>query len=145
MGNVPGIIQSSCFLHPAATSWFYSLANLHPHQKVHSMSKRNVNSKPPVSGTSLVVQSLRIRLPMQGTRVWALVQEDRTCRGATKPVRHNYWARAPRLLKPECLERVLCNKRSHRNEKRLCTTMKSSPLSQQLEKARAQQRRPNAA
>ena len=29
---------------------------------------------------------------MQGTRVWALVQEDPTCRGATKPVHHNYWA-----------------------------------------------------
>ena len=41
-------------------------------------------------GTSLVAQWLRIRLPMQGTRVRALVQEDPTCRGATKPVRHNY-------------------------------------------------------
>ena len=40
-------------------------------------------------GTSLVVQWLRIRLPMQGTRVQALVREDPTCRGATKPVRHN--------------------------------------------------------
>ena len=39
---------------------------------------------------SLVVQWLRICLPMQGTRVRALVQEDSTCRGATKPVRHNY-------------------------------------------------------
>ena len=29
---------------------------------------------------------------MQGTRVRALVQEDPTCRGATKPMRHNYWA-----------------------------------------------------
>ena len=29
---------------------------------------------------------------MQGTRVRALVREDPTCRGATKPVRHNYWA-----------------------------------------------------
>ena len=29
---------------------------------------------------------------MQGTRVWALVQKDPICRGATKPVRHNYWA-----------------------------------------------------
>ena len=29
---------------------------------------------------------------MQGTRVQALVQEDPTCRGATKPVLHNYWA-----------------------------------------------------
>ena len=41
-------------------------------------------------GTSLVAQWLRIRLPMQGTRVRALVREDPTCRGATKPVHHNY-------------------------------------------------------
>ena len=41
-------------------------------------------------GTSLVAQWLRIRLPMQGTRVQSLVQEDPTCRGTTKPVRHNY-------------------------------------------------------
>ena len=41
-------------------------------------------------GTSLVVQWLRIRLPMQGTQVRALVREDPTCRGATKPVCHNY-------------------------------------------------------
>ena len=41
-------------------------------------------------GTSLVVQWLRVCLPMQGTQVRSLVQEDPTCRGATKPVRHNY-------------------------------------------------------
>ena len=41
-------------------------------------------------GTSLVAQWLRVRLPMQGTRVPSLVREDPTCRGATKPVRHNY-------------------------------------------------------
>ena len=29
---------------------------------------------------------------MQGTQVRALVREDPTCRGATKPVHHNYWA-----------------------------------------------------
>ena len=46
---------------------------------------------------SLVAQWLRIHLPMQGTWVRALVQEDPTCRGATKPVCHNYWAYA---LKP---------------------------------------------
>ena len=40
--------------------------------------------------SSLVAQWLRIRLPMQGTRVRALVQEDPTCRRTTKPVRHNY-------------------------------------------------------
>ena len=43
-----------------------------------------------ISGTSLVAQWIRIRLPMQGTWVQALVREDPTCRGATKPVHHNY-------------------------------------------------------
>ena len=42
------------------------------------------------SGASLVAQWLRICLPMQGTRVRALVWEDPTCRGATRPVSHNY-------------------------------------------------------
>ena len=39
---------------------------------------------------SLVAQWLRIRLPMQGTRLRALAQEDPTHHGATKPVCHNY-------------------------------------------------------
>ena len=42
------------------------------------------------SRASLVAQWLRIRLPMQGARVRALVWEDPTCRGATRPVSHNY-------------------------------------------------------
>ena len=66
---------------------------------------------------------------MQGTRAWALVREDPTCRRATKPIHHNYWAcalepvshncwaRVPQLLKPVHLEPVLHNKRSHHNEK----------------------------
>ena len=82
-----------------------------------------------VFGASLVAQWSRILLPVQGTRVRALVWEDPTCRGAAKPVRHNYWACAlepathnywacvPQLLKPVCLEPVLHNKRSHCNEK----------------------------
>ena len=77
----------------------------------------------------VVAQWLRIHLPRQGTRVRALVQEDPTCRGATKPVHHNYWACAlepashsywahvPQLLKPAHLEPLLQHKRSHRNEK----------------------------
>ena len=52
-----------------------------------------------------------------GTRVWSLVWEDPTCRGATKPVCHNYWAHVPQLLKLTCLDPVLRNKRSHCNEK----------------------------
>ena len=66
---------------------------------------------------------------MQGMQDRALVWEDPTCYGATKPVRHNCWACAlqpashnywpcvPQLLKPVRLEAVLRNKRSHRNEK----------------------------
>ena len=72
---------------------------------------------------------VRIHLPVQGTRVRALVREDPTCSGAAKPVCHNYWACALepvshnyracvlKLLKPTHLEPVLHNKRSHRNEK----------------------------
>ena len=43
-----------------------------------------------ISGASLVAQWLRVCLPMQGTRVRALVWEDPTCHGATGPVSHNY-------------------------------------------------------
>ena len=45
-----------------------------------------------VMRASLVAQWLTVCLPMQGTRVRALVWEDPTCRGATRPVSHNYWA-----------------------------------------------------
>ena len=41
-------------------------------------------------GASLVAQWLRICLPMQGTRVRALVWGDPTCRGAAGPVSHDY-------------------------------------------------------
>ena len=52
-----------------------------------------------------MVQWLGIRLPMQGTRVRAPVREDPSCRGATRPVSHNYWAcasgaRAPQRGRP---------------------------------------------
>ena len=40
-------------------------------------------------GTSLEAQWLRICLPRQGTQLRALVREDLTCRGATKPMCHN--------------------------------------------------------
>ena len=52
-------------------------------------------------GASLVAQWLRIRLPMQRTWVWALVQEDPTCRGATRPASHNYWACASGACAPQ--------------------------------------------
>ena len=54
--------------------------------------KGDYKSEKSETGTSLVAQWLRIRLPMQGARVRALVREDPTCREATKPVHHNCWA-----------------------------------------------------
>ena len=45
------------------------------------------------------------------------IWEDPTCRGATKPMRHNYCAHVLQLLKPMYLEPVLRNKRSHFKEK----------------------------
>ena len=63
-------------------------------EKVQDKEGQEVNSKALLKdsclGASLVAQWLRICLPMQGTRVRALVWEDPTCRGATGPVSHNY-------------------------------------------------------
>ena len=54
---------------------------------------------------SLMVQWLRIHLPMQGTRVRALVREDPTCHRVTKPVHPQLLslcsgAHEPQLLSP---------------------------------------------
>ena len=65
-----------------------ALASLLKLLKTKYMSDRQVNKK--WMRASLVAQWLRIRLPMQETRVQALVWEDPTCHGATKPMRHNY-------------------------------------------------------
>ena len=50
---------------------------------------------------SLVAQWLRICLPMQGTRVRALVWEDPTCHGAAGSMSHNYWACASGACAPQ--------------------------------------------
>ena len=44
------------------------------------------------TGTSLVVQRLRIHLAMQGTWVQSLVWDDPSCHRGTNPVHHNYWS-----------------------------------------------------
>ena len=94
--------------------------------------------------TSLVAQWLRIRLPVQGTWVRALVWEDPTCCGATKPVLHNYWAHVPQRLKPT-RQSPFSATREATAMRSPHTATKSSPRSPQLEKARGQQRRSNAA
>ena len=104
------------------------------------------------------------RLPMQGTRVRALVREDPTCHRAAKPVSHNYWACTlepashnywafePQLLSPWATATEAHAPRVHAPQQEeppqwesLRTATKSSPRSPQLEKARAQQQRPNTA
>ena len=89
-----------------------------------------------ILGASLVAQWLRVCLPMQATRVRALVWEDPTCRGATKPMRHNYWA---------CASGACAQQREAATVRGPRTTMKSGPRLLQLEKALAQKWRPNTA
>ena len=66
-----------------------------------------------VPGASRVVQWLRIHLATQGTRPWSLVRGDPTCRGATMPVCHNFWAWAPRTVASK-------QQRRHRNKSMYC-------------------------
>ena len=94
--------------------------------------------KPPfktLHGASLAVQWAGICLPMQETQVRSLVGEDSTRHGVTK-------AHVPQLLKPERLEPVLLNKRSHCYEKPTHHNASSRHLLQ-LEKARTQEQRPS--
>ena len=68
-----------------APSAFLSATPLTPYTLEFCSTYRNRTNR-----TSLGAQWLRICLPMQGTRVRALVWEDSTCRGATKPTSHNW-------------------------------------------------------
>ena len=113
---VPRTGQSGCLLSPKhRIEWQCKKQN--QVEEIKSTSSRLIGKERRLTmqthkdrtQASLVAQWIRIRLPMQETQVRSLVREDPTCRGATKPVRHNYWACA--------LEPVLRSKRSHRNEK----------------------------
>ena len=46
---------------------------------------------------SLVVQRIKIHMPMQGTWVPSFLWKDPTSRETAEPVHHNYW---PRALEP---------------------------------------------
>ena len=91
-------------------------------------------------GASLMAQWLRIRLPMQGTHVWALVQEDPTCRRAAKPVHLNYWACA---LEPASHNYWAHAPRAHALQQE--KPLQWEACSPQLQKAHVQQQRPNTA
>ena len=62
-----------------------------------------------VSTDFLVVQGLRICLPMQGTCAQSLVREDSTCQGAAKPESCSYWS--PCTLEPELSRRRYCSEK----------------------------------
>ena len=79
-----------------------------------------------------MVQWLRIHLPMQGTQVQSLVQEDARCLGASKPVcRHSYRVHEPQSLCSATEEATVMRSQ--------CTSAGEYPLLPQPEKACMQQ------
>ena len=64
---------------------------------------------------------------------------------AVEAVSHNYWAHALQLLKPVHSRAHAPQQREATARRSPRTVTKSSPRSPQLEKARTQQQRPNAA
>ena len=85
----------------------------------------------------MVVQWLRIHLPMQGTQIGFPIREDSTCCGA-KPMCHNYWAHVP---EPESCNTEACTPRAHAPEEEkplqweaCALQLESSPRSLRLEK-----------
>ena len=93
-----------------------------------------------------MAQWVRIHLPMQGTLVWPLVQEDSTRLRVTKSVHLTYWARALQLQTLWSLKTykpVLQNKTSHHNDK-VCTTQPENSLHlPNKRKAWAKQQKPS--
>ena len=74
-----------CILHGVVDTWFYAFIKTYR------------------AGASLVAQWLRIHLPMQGTWVRALVREDPTCQGTTKPCAPQLLSLCSRAPKPQLL------------------------------------------
>ena len=71
-------------------SWFFEKINKIDKSLARLIKKKREKTQiNRIRGASLVAQWLRICLPMQGTRVRALVWEDPTCHGAAGPVSHN--------------------------------------------------------
>ena len=85
-------------------------------------------------GIQELSQQIRIPLPMQGTWVRSLVQEDPNCHRATKPECHSYRAHMPQSLCSATREATTMRS--------LSTTTREQPYSQHLEKKPAQQQRP---
>ena len=82
----------------------------HCYCPISQMSVLQIPTKKENQGASLVIQCLRIHLPMQEAWIQSLVWEDSIHPRATKPMYHNYWSLW--VLKP-----ALCNKRSQNSKK----------------------------
>ena len=96
-----------------------------------------------ILGTSLVVQWLRICLPMQGTQVQFLRCGGYTCRAATKSMHQNYWACVWDYWSPHSGAHALHKKPLQCEAHAL--QLESGAYLLQLEKARAQKWRPSTA
>ena len=116
----PWTVDWQATVHGVAQSWT-RLKQLSMHCEIE-----NAESIP---WASLVVQWLRIRLPMEGTQVQSLVGEDSTCWGAAKPVGLN--------SEPALHERNHCNEKPRTAARDGCLP--------QLEKVHTHQRRRSAA
>ena len=80
--------------------------------------------------TFLVVQWLRICLPLRGTWIESLVWEDSTCCWAAEFMRHNYWS-------PGTLESTRGNKRNCNSEKPAQHSQRGAPAHCNLRKGPA--------
>ena len=94
--------------------------------------------------TSLVVQWLRVRLPMQRTRVQSLVQKDSTPCGATKPVHPCSRVHALHLLSWRTYSPCSKIKETTATTGPHTATRQQPPWTQ-LKKAHVQQQRPSIA
>ena len=89
--TVPGLISSACHVVQSHTGESPGKDNRAGRIARLSLATCRLRTSRESQGeASLVAQWLRICLPMQGTRVRSLAREDPTCRGAAKPLRHNY-------------------------------------------------------
>ena len=83
----------------------------------------------------MVVQWIRILLPMQGTWVQSLVREDPTCHRAANPMKHNFCSPGTWSL---------CSATENHHEKKPVHLNKESPLFAATRES-PQQPRPSAA
>ena len=128
LGN-KGVGWVSTMLSHSYALIYYLKAGKNTHKTVKKMITGTYKSKITLNvnglGASLVAQWLKICCqcrwqefePQPGKEPHATEQLSPLCATTTELACHNYWACMPQLLKPTCLEPVLCSKRSHCNEK----------------------------